>query len=364
MSVVKQAVEQYVLGLKPKAWSHDRGKTVGASEVGQCARKIWFLKNQDKVERDDGYIDSWGAKLRGNLLEEHLLVPAIAAKYPTTIGLGEDQQTLVDGPISATPDCYIEDPSGTPFLIEFKSIDPRSKLEQAKQEHVYQVQVQMGILWATTKRRPRYAIIAYVNASFIDEITEFRIDYDAEIYTRAKARAAKILVASSLHELSPEGWIAGGNECRYCAFTTACDRGRTEVPENGRLDAALPDPQFVAEIVETAVALKALEDRSKDHEVRKRQLQTDIKDRLREKGLRRVVGNGVSVGWSPVKGRETYDMVGLQQAAFLAGVDIEQFRGPGVPGDRLTVTVSNPPSASASLRRDESLRSGATRGAT
>ena len=70
-----------------------------------------------------------------------------------------------------------------------------------------------------------------------------------------------------------------------------------------------------------------------------RTLQTCIKTRLQEKRVRRVVGNGVSVSWAPVKARETTDVKALAAAAREAGIDVASFVSVGEPGDRLTITV-------------------------
>jgi len=37
-------IKQYGASLK-KEWNHDRSKTVGASEIGKCARRVWFEKH-------------------------------------------------------------------------------------------------------------------------------------------------------------------------------------------------------------------------------------------------------------------------------------------------------------------------------
>ena len=45
-----------------------RAQTVGASEVGRCARAVFFEKNEGGdfgAVRDSGYTDSWGARVRG-----------------------------------------------------------------------------------------------------------------------------------------------------------------------------------------------------------------------------------------------------------------------------------------------------------
>ncbi len=340
MISISQAVAEYVRE-KEKVWSNDRSQTVGASEIGQCARKVWATKFEFEpgmgVARDNDYVETWGARERGNLIEQHLLVPAILRRYGTAAQLlGSRQQTFIDGYASCTPDCLIDD-GGEQILVEFKSIDPRATLEEPKPEHVYQAQVQMGILNTVTKWRPHRAILSYTNASFFNESTEFTIEYDPKIYEVAKTRATKIMTAESIHEMPPEGYIAGGKECDYCPFTHACGQSRRRIPDEDAVTTA--DPQFVAEISDAAKKLKYVEAAIALQEKQRRELQFEIKERLRVKGLRRVVGDGVSVSWSPVKGREGWDMPGLLGAAHDAGVKVEEFSKPGEGGDRLTVTL-------------------------
>jgi len=106
MNIVTEAVKQYVESQK-KEWKHDRRQSVGASEIGQCSRKIWCIKYEDMesgVPRDPDTKDSWGARERGNLIEKHLLVPAMRAKYNhLAMYMGEEQRTFHDGYLSATP---------------------------------------------------------------------------------------------------------------------------------------------------------------------------------------------------------------------------------------------------------------------
>jgi CRISPR/Cas system-associated exonuclease Cas4 (RecB family) len=321
---------------------HDRTTTIGGSEIGHCERQTWFFKAEQTelgstFARNDDYVDSWGARLRGDIVENHLFVPAIVAQYGKQANfLGKKQITFVDGCISATPDCLINQSKRDQFLIECKSIDPRVKLEEPKPEHVYQVQVQMGILHAKSKYRPMYAILVYVNASFMDEITEFRIDYDPDIYMRAQIRAMKIMTASSHHELQPEGWIAGGKECEYCPFTDACGRARKEVPSEVK---SVADVQFIAEISDMAREYKILENMIGGYEEERRRIQNAIKERLREKGQSKIVGDGISVSWSAVKGRETFDMARIKEVLAEQGLEIDDYKHEGTPGDRLTVTV-------------------------
>ena len=138
----------------------------------------------------------------------------------------------------------------------------------------------------------------------------------------------------STQEYKPEGWIAGGNECRYCPFTKPCGIERRNLPYVGRRSQV--DPQFAAEIREMALDIRRAEENRDQQETVVRELQDEIKNRLREKGVRRVPG---IVNWSPVKGRSGYDNKGIQQAAIAAGVDIEQFATIGEPSDRLQILI-------------------------
>ena len=65
----------------PKIWAHDRAMSVGASEIGQCLRKTWFAKNG--VAPDASYLDRYGAKLRGDLIERHHWEPGIRSQLAT-----------------------------------------------------------------------------------------------------------------------------------------------------------------------------------------------------------------------------------------------------------------------------------------
>src|SRR4030095_15569542 len=160
---------------------------------------------------------------------------------------GDEQVTRVDGYLSATPDgllvgvardCLvkfgIEDIGCNKLLIECKSIDPRMHLRAAKPEHVFQVQVAMGVLRATSEHQPEYALLTYINASFLNDIIEFPVKFNPMIYRTAHERARRILGATDPGELPPEGKMAGGGECRYCAWAEQC-LGATiaSIPANG-----------------------------------------------------------------------------------------------------------------------------------
>ena len=338
MTIVTTAVREFVESQK-KVWKHDRAQSIGASEIGQCARKIFCTKFEDDpdlaVPRDPDAHDSWGARERGNLIEKHLLVPAMRAKYShLAMFMGEEQQTFFDGYLSATPDCLLRT-NGNYLLVEFKTIDPRVQLTEAKPEHVYQAQMQLGIIHALGQYACDTAIISYTDASFLSETKEFEIKFDPDYYAAAQKRAHGILTAESMRDVAPEGWIAGGQECKYCPFSVACGATRKDVPDGD----GIADPQFVAEIAELAHKYKFMQSTVDMSEKQVRELQHEIKSRLQDKKLRRVVGDGVSVSWSSIKGREITDIKGLREAAQSVGIDLDLYTSVADPSDRLTVTV-------------------------
>jgi hypothetical protein len=355
--MIKDALDAYAASLNRK-WEHDRSQTVGASEIGQCARKTYYTKVENDPTygfvRDPDYADRWGAKMRGTLMENEFWAPAMKAKYgDKLLYSGKDQQSFVSGFLSATPDGLLTGlpPDalahlGVPFLpqdttrfggtimAECKSADPRTNLDEAKPVNIFQTHVQMGIVRESTIYRPTHSLLSYMDASFWDDVKEFVIPFDQGIYDAGKARATQIMTATSPSELEPEGYLAGGRECELCPFTGACGVVRMSVPTEKNVPV---DPQFAAEIADMSREIAALEKTVDAESVQLRTLKQALKDRLREKKIRKIPG---IVSWSSVKGRKAYDNKKIQEAAVAAGIDIEQFVTTGEPTDRLSVTAA------------------------
>jgi len=344
--IIKEALDAYAKSIDRPFFS-DRTKTVGASEVGQCARKTAFVKQAHLPDADS--TERYGAKLRGVLIENYFWVPALRAKYGDDLLYAGDvgQNTLMRGYLSATPDALVvnQKPSalkeyGVPkiaggcFIAEAKSIDPRSPIAKAKEQHIYQVQVQMGLMREKTKHKPNHALISYVDASFLHEISEFVVAFDPKIYANAHKRAETIMTAKDPKDIPPEGLIAGGGECAYCGFTTRCKAVKKE-------DLAYAEPTdlpaaFVEKVEKLCKEAKQLKETSETDMVKYRTLQEEIKDLLRSQKIRKVPG---VVTWSFVKGRTSYDMKGLREAAAEAGVDVESFQTVGEISDQLTIRL-------------------------
>lgn len=288
--------------------------------------------------------------MRGTVFEESFWVPAMRARFgPRLMFAGTEQKTFVSGFISATPDgllggCEpdsIAPGSGTEVTVECKTADPRTNLSEAKAENVYQTHIQMGLIRELTLYQPTHSILSYTDASFWSEVKEFVIEFNPKIYASGKARAAEIMTATNAAELKPEGWIAGGGECEYCPFTGACGVERRSVPAEG----GVAGPQFIAEATDLALAIKRLKVSIKSDETASRDLQEDLKNRLRARGIRKIPK---VLSWASVKGSPSYDNKALREAAQAAGIDIEQFSTIGEPMDRLTILLKEQDLSSAS----------------
>lgn len=338
-------------------FSRDRIQTVGASEVGLCARRVYFSKNEgDAVyghARDADHVDGWGARTRGSVFEEAFWAPAVKAAFgDRALYVGVEQETFVDGFLSGTPDGVIVGcapnvvahlPGGVPeidgdaVLLDAKTVDPRTRLDAPKPEHVFQVQAGMGLVRDLTGLRVGAAVLSYTDASFWDEGREFAVVFDAAVYAEARRRARDVMVATAADRLKPEGVMAGGRECERCPFTAACGQARADrVPKGSD-----PVPTQLAEtIADLARAARALRDGADDDMGRAREHEEEIRALLAEAGMRRLDHEGVSVRWSPVKGRPSYDHKAIRKAAEAAGVDVERFQRVGDPTNRLAITLS------------------------
>lgn len=344
--MIRGAVHQW-LAARSKAWAHDRSATIGASEIGQCARRVWFAKNA--LPSDPGYTNQGGAAARGDLIEQYVWLPAVLACLPPGATLhcaGEQQRTLTHGYLSATPDGIvtglppahlahhgIADASGA-VLLECKSIDPRVDLREAKAEHRAQVQVQLGIVRAATAWQPTHALISYIDASFLDQVDEFAVEFDPQQFANAERRALAIMDAERALDVRPEGKMAGGGECRHCPYASRC--GDEQVAGVPKADAPLADnaARSVAELARKALAAAEAGKGAKADEAAAKEA---IKDILRAHGTRRATADGVSVAWSTVKGRHSLDL----EAAKAGGFDPLPWMKAGEPSERLAIKLAD-----------------------
>lgn len=337
-----------------KVWDHDRSSTVGASEVFGCQRKSYFDKfhARDGYERDPHFEQDWGAMERGNIIEEHWVVPVLESKIPKTSKYlfgSSGQETFVYGVNSATPDGLvtdlppdalsdygIDDIESDCILIEIKSFDPRSKFEEEKAIHHGQIQTQMGIIRRMTTFRPMYGVIIYVNASFLSDIRPFVVRYDPSVWKAAQIRADKVINSTDATELRPEGKING--LCEYCPWTHSCAKVSKEaIPETKTKKNDVLDEDIREELRELArLASKAAKD-EKEAKEEKETLRAEIREKLQELDRKNVKEDDFSVSWTWIEGRDTIDTKQMAED----GIDLEPYKTPGVGYDRLTVSYGD-----------------------
>jgi CRISPR/Cas system-associated exonuclease Cas4 (RecB family) len=283
-----------------KVWEHDRSKTVGASEIGACARQTWFRKAGVAEERTP----NWGFAARGNHVEAWVYARLTAAK----IRLKWKQKTIVDRYLSATLDGMRGD-----VVVDIKSFDPR-KSEIVEPKHLMQVQAQIALTGATS------GLLLYVNASDYQDIREVPVPRDPAAFTTLQARAEAIITGPMP---APEGRITGGNECAQCLFQTAC-LGAPITDTGKQLSEA--DTAAVAANVAT---IKDLQAAGKAAEAAINAAKERIREILRAADVRRAPG----LARVSRSSRTALD----QEAMEKAGIDLAPFRKPGRETETVTV---------------------------
>ena len=140
----------------------DRTRSVGASEIGLCARQTFWTKNLNQpkgVQIDDDFKSDWGARLRGTIMESTFWVPALRQKFGSDLlYAGDEQRKLVTGYLSGTPDgLLINQPydllrsvgvkniKSDCVVLESKTLDPRTNLVEAKEANIYQTNTNIGL---------------------------------------------------------------------------------------------------------------------------------------------------------------------------------------------------------------------------
>lgn len=344
-----------------RVWAHDRSKTFGASETFACIRRGWF----GKWGADAGFVQdeddqSWGATERGNIIENHFVVPAISRHVPkgtTLLFAGDEQQTFIDDKSSATPDGLIvgltrdalkqygiEDIKSDCVGLEIKSIDPRVSLDQEKVIHHGQAQMQMGIVRATTDYRPYYTVILYIDASFLDVIYPFVVEFDEMKFKAGKTRARILFEVGPdgyPGDLKPEGKLSG--ECQYCPWYGACSAvtigGMPKDDSTNNVDLVM-----LSEAEDLILRERSAKELRDDAEGVHKAITLEIKNFLTHVGKRKLRSppkkkgsneRSWTISWSALDGKKTFD----KDAAQADGVDVEKYEKTGNPYDRLTITV-------------------------
>lgn len=294
--------------IKPpeKSWQYDRTNTIGASEIMLCARYLWALKNS--VAEDEDFERNWGFAARGNAVEDWVVERLRAAGVDIEFA-GNEQQTLLDGFISCSPDGKIGKTA-----IEIKSFDPRVR-EIPKPQHRTQIEIAIEMLEADD------GVLVYVNASDYSDIREFPVERNPAVIPMAKERARTIFRAKTMDELPREGWIAGGDECGRCPFRRSCIREAPTgvgIPEN-----------VEHEVAELHRQARAAADAEKAAKADGRAFKEKISKILRQHGARRAPG----LARITVSTRSSLDT----SAMVADGIDLSKYQKAGKPSESVTL---------------------------
>lgn len=362
-----------------KTWEHDRSLTVGASEIWACLRQVWYEKRGHEFgfepAEDDG---NWGAMERGNLIENHFVVPGLRLALPKMATLpegvellfgGSDQKTLVLGKNSATPDgvirgltpgpltikggkqeIFIADIKSNCIVLEIKSIDPRSTLLEEKTRHHGQTQMQLGLIREMTEFKPMYAVVLYVDASFLT-MTPFVVEFDEKSYAVGKQRALDVYRINDPLMIMPEGRFVGA--CDTCKWRGPC--GAAVIGSMAAKGVTTQDPRAIEEtdvLVQDYLAAKKAYD---DAELRVEVAKEAIKESLLDHRVSTLTGNNWRVSWYPVKGRKSLDQKRLAE-----DIDLEPYMKEGQPHEQLRVTEHLPDTAEKKPRKTKAKKGDVT----
>lgn len=340
-----------------KTWPQDRRLTVGASEAFSCIRKTWFTKRGHMfgIEKDTDYEENWGAMERGNIIENHHVVPAVVEglkrRGMELIMCGEGQDTIFQGVTSATLDGLVinapkdllvayglDDIESDCIVLEMKSFDPRISITGPKPVHEGQTQMQMGLVREETEYQPEYAIVMYVNASWLDDIRCYVVKFDEVAFNAGRDRNNKVFETDDPAAFGMEGKLDGS--CTYCQYKGACGAvTAARVPASRKpLTKKEVDnqPDFLVNTLDPLVRkVEILRKNKKAAEKALEEGNEEVRQILIGSNQSRAVGQGWKANYSAIAGRKTLSKAMLEEA----GLDPEDFMARGTGYEKLTITV-------------------------
>jgi len=330
-AAIKQAINQNQTVFTTQAGEPlNRLLTVGGSEAHQCIRKTWFCKNEHP--HDSAYVENKGFFIRGHAIEDTVvdLLNSVLPDNFEYLYTGNDQRSLVDGQVSATPDGLLRNKdTGEEIVIEIKSLDPRSNFDKPKDAHIFQAQLQTELFNKLTKHAPQRAVLIYVDASDYSHVVQFDVERCESVLVGTHTRAKMIFTATNPTTLPAEGKYSG--ECRYCPYTTACGEAVIDSFPTDKID-------DLTEELENKLGWFVNERQGADANIKKNtklkgSLDERIKLLLRDHNIKACRGEDWSISYASIAGRKSLDTSSVEDA----GIDLSPFYVLGKPSDRLTV---------------------------
>jgi hypothetical protein len=309
--------------LRKVGFQRDRGATVGASEIGRCARNIVASKLGMPVDEEDkgnGFAD------RGDCMEDAWIAPVLrlfVEKHGGVLhysGQGEQVELVSKGaPLSATPDGLATGVNrdifaqwGVPdigpskaVVFEMKSLDPRyGRHKLPKKPHVPQLRQQIGMIRAALDVRPDWGAVFYCDASNYRQWDVYPIQHEDALFRGIVKRGRAIMAAKDWNEFPPEGKQNDGSECRECPRARLC---LGYLPGMAGDDPRVPNKQALAKIDKLAAKKKAAENEKDAAAQRERDAEAELYVELSKNKTRFTQGKYTVVAKVP-KPQERYSI--------------------------------------------------------
>lgn len=332
----------------------DRSKRIGASEIGQCAKKIVGIKLGMKPDSDKPDVN--GFAVRGNVMEDYWSAPLFREWIKSNGGellySGQANQVTFTGegvPLSSTPDGLalgvnrkilarygVKDIGKSKSLLtELKSLDDRVSVDSLpKGPHVPQVLTQIGMIRHATKHRPEWGVIAYVDASDYFKFSLHPVQWDEKKFKALVVRAKNLLACTSWDQVKPEGKINGGKECTLCPLVKQC---LGFVPWLAGDDPRAPKPKQVAEVEKVAARLHQAKQAAAAAQQVVRDREADVYGVLNAVGRKFVAGKAFTVTARATASQERDDAAAMKAWIKKKGGDPEAFKKSTKPGTSITV---------------------------
>jgi len=337
-------------------FTRDRGRTVGASEIGRCARNVAADKLALPVDNPDASHDN-GFSMRGNVMEDAWIAPVLRRFVEIHGGKllystqGEQMELTAKGvPLSATPDGLaigvnrdILAPWGVPdigpsqrVVFEMKSLDSRyGRHKLPKKPHVPQTLQQLGMIRrALPEHQPDWGAVVYCDASDYLRWDVFPVAYDEMKFRGLATRANRIMTAKDWNQFPPEGKIAGGSECADCPRARLCLGYLPWMP--GEDERAI-DPKQVTKIEKLAAKKHRAEMAVEKSKQRERDAEAALMTEMNKAGTRFVKGAVYTTVAKTTKSQDRYDVQKLKARVEQLGGKHDDCKSPTKPGVSLTV---------------------------
>tara|TARA_R110002167_G_scaffold74809_10_gene209131 strand:+ start:301 stop:1080 length:780 start_codon:yes stop_codon:yes gene_type:complete len=200
----------------------DRTKFVSSSSTGKCERQVYFASTADPLTKGKF---PWGYAQRGHSHEAWVVEQLRSSNAGITFMLiGDQQVSFFAGDQSGTPDGMAKSATQT-YLLEFKSIDPRTNINYLPKEVALKQCVQnMDLIEHCYDMKLDGALLLYSDCSDYSLMYEFWIDRNQpevdQMMLDLEDRAVRINNATSPDQLEPEGIYNG--DCKNCSYKAIC----------------------------------------------------------------------------------------------------------------------------------------------